>query len=595
MNYENRSQVPEKYKWDLSVRYKNDDLWYKDYENIKTKLILGSNCKGKVLSTPETLFEVLEIMFGISKAIDKLYCYANSKLDENIENNKYSLMLEEVTTLHYEYSSLFAYLTPEILKGTTSKLKKYASMKELSKYSFYLTNVIREKKHQLSEKEEKIVNKLTRNILVPENISNILMNSVTSFGSLVVDGSPTELLNSNYRTIITNKDRETRKKAYDMLTTKLRKYENIYSANLISSMKTTKNLADIYKFKSVLEMDLFGSNIPEKVFINLYETVESRLDVYRKYFAMIKINLGLSSLMYYDKAAEIINSDLTFTPEEAKILITNSLSVLGEEYESLLNEAFDNRWIDFGVYKGKTSSIYATSNYGDNPLILTSYHGKFNDISTLVHELGHAMHFKLSMNNPYHECATALFTAEVASLTNEIIFSNYIIANSNDKDLKLTAIYNILNIVQNNLFDACQEGKLEHIIYKEFENGNEINTDFINDTIYNIRKDYYGNSVILDDNVSSMWTRRMHYFRPYYLFKYATGISSAIYISKKIISDDDDMKIKYLHFLTKGGSNYPNELLLEMGVDLTKPKVINEAIDYMDYLIDEFNRISEEE
>lgn len=594
MNYNNRNEIEEIYKWDLTKRYKSDEAWEKDFIKVKKSLNEIDTFKTKVLESEENLFNALETKFKISIKLQKLYCYANCKLDENIENNKYSLMLNQITALYYEFSEKEAYLTPEILKGRKSLLKKYLRSDVLKKYEFYLNDLIRQKGHHLNEKEEQIISKLTSTSSVNENLSNVLTNSVIDYGTVIVDGEEIELLNSNYRQIITNKNRETRKEAFNKLTNNLKKYENIYGMNLIASMKQAKSLSEIYKFKSVLELDLFSSNIPEIVVKNLYQTIENRLDVYQKYFNMIQTNLGLEKLEYYDKDAEIVNTSAIFTVEEAQVLLIKSLDILGSDYTKLLNKAFDERWIDFGVYKGKTSSIYATCNYGNNPLVLTNFLGKFNDISTLAHELGHAIHFHLSMKQPYHDWYTDLFTAEVASLTNEILFSNYIINNSKDKDLKLTAIYNILNTIQNNLYGGCLEGKFENEVYSLLEAGNEINTEMLNEINYNIRKEYYGDSIVLNHSINTLWIRRMHYFRPYYLFKYATGVSSAVYITKKILADEDNMKVKYIEFLKKGGSNYPTELLKEIGVDLSKPKVINEAINYMDYLIDEFNRISEE-
>ena len=234
-------------------------------------------------------------------------------------------------------------------------------------------------------------------------------------------------------------------------------------------MKFVKNLAETYKFSTVLEMDLFESNIPKEVVSNLYKTVEKRLDVLRKYYLMIKRSLGLEELECYDLRAELVNDNLTFTIEEAKLLLEQALGILGENYLKILNKAFEERWIDFGTYKGKTSSIYATGNYGDHPLVLTNYLGKFHDISTLAHELGHAINFELSMIQNYHDWGGDLLTAEVASLTNEILFSDYIIKHSKDKNLKLKAISNLLQIIENNLFGACMEGKSKILYMKNWK------------------------------------------------------------------------------------------------------------------------------
>ncbi len=594
MNYDKRESVEEIYKWDLTTRYKTDTDWEKDYKKINKKYNIITQYQGNILSSADNLLEALDTYFDIKSSILKLYTYANCKLDQNLENQEYTLMLNKALSLYYKYAEVSSYLKPEILKGTKTTLNKYLKSTKLKKYKFYLSNLLRQKEHTLTEREEMIISKLASTSNLNEDISQILTNGIINYGKVIVDGVETELTNSNYRRIITNTNRDTRKDAYNKMTSNLKTYESLYGMNLASNMKFVKNLSEVYNYNTVLEMDLYDSNIPKEVVTNLYDTVETRLDVLRKYMLMIKKELALEELEYFDIRAELVNSDLSFTIEEAKMLLTNSLSILGEDYIKILNRAFDERWIDFGAYKGKTSSIYATGNYQNNPLILTSYLGKFQDVSTLAHELGHAINFELSKEQNYHDWNVDILTAEVASLTNEILFSDYIIKQSKDKTLKLTAIYNLLQTIQDNLFDASIEGKFENIIYDKLEQGQEVNAEIFNETIYNIRKEYYGESVKLDDQSKSMWIRRMHYFSPYYLFKYATGISAAVYVAKNIIEDKHNMKEKYLKFLTKGGSNYPTMLLAEMGVDLTKKEVINEAIDYMDYLISEFNRISEE-
>ncbi|MDD2505353.1 MAG: oligoendopeptidase F family protein, partial [Bacilli bacterium] len=480
----------------------------------------------------------------------------------------------------------------EILKGRKKDLNKFLLSPKLKKYKFYLENIIRQKEHTLNDKEEKIISKLASTSNVNENISEVLTNSVINYGKITVDGEDIELTNANYRNIITNTNRETRKDAYNKITSNLKVYENIYGMNLAANMKFTHNLSEIYNFSSVLEMDLFDNNIPKEVVTNLYTTLEKRTEVLKKYFLMIKRNLGLETLEYYDIKTSLASNDLNFSIEEVKMILMSSLSVLGDDYIRILKKAFDDRWIDFGTYKGKTSSIYATSNYGNNPLVSTNFLGKFEDISTLAHELGHAINFELSMKQDFHNWNGSLLTAEVASLTNEVLFSDYIIKQSKDENLKAAAIYNLLDTIVNNLFDAAIEGKFENEIYKKIANHEEVNAEVFNETIYNIRKDYYGDVVKLDNRVKTMWIRRMHYFSPYYLFKYATGIASAIYIAKNIIENKNKMKEKYLMFLTKGGSDYPTNLLKEMGIDLTKPEIINEALDYMDYLIEEGNKIN---
>jgi oligoendopeptidase F len=593
MDYKNRNDIPLEYTWDLTTRYANDTEWNKDYLLLIKEIKEISKYEGKVLSSVSNLYNTLEEYFKLSVSLDKLITYAHLKHDEDLSNDTYSLMYNKAYNLYVEFLSLSSFICPEILKGNKTKLVDLLKNKKLSKYHFYLENIIRSKDHTLNINEEKIISKLGINDNVFSKVNSILTDSTLNYGTLIVDGKEVTLTNNNYRNIMTNKNQKVRETCYNLMTSKMKEFSSIFAENLVANMKNYSVTANIRNFKSTLDMQLFSSNIPSKVVDNLYSCVHEKIAVFQKYLALIAKNLGLKELNYYDLNTEFLNSDLTFSIEDAQLLIIEATKIYGTEYNEIIKKAFEERWIDYGSYKGKAGGAYSTSNYGNTPVVLTNFHGKFTDVSAIAHELGHAVNFYLSSKNNPHECNNDIFVAEVASLTNEIILSNYIMQNSKDHNLKLVAIYNLIDIIQNNLFDACLEGELENISYKLIDNKEEINSDTLNTIIYELRTKYYGNKVKLDDNVKYMWARRSHYFYPFYLFEYATGVSAAIYIASKIINNEDNMKIKYMEFLKAGETNYPTELLKAIGVDMTKPKVILNAIDFFNNLLDEFNKESD--
>lgn len=595
MDYNKREDVPKEYKWDLTKRYLTDEAWEKDYKKAKRSLKNITKYEKEVISSPESLFNTLEEYFKIDTLLTKIYLYASLKHDEDLGNNEYSLMLNKAYALYNAFVSLSSYLKPAILSLSKTKLDKYLKDKNLKKYAFYLEEINRSKEHTLNASEEKLISKLTVNDNVFENVNNILIDSTLNYGTIMVEGKEVTITNSNYRSIMTNKDRNIRIKCYNLLAAKMKEFSNIFAENLVANMKSYSTIAEVRNFKSTMDMQLFSSNIPNIVVSNLYKVIHKRLDIFQKYLLFLKKNLGLEKLAYYDMNTEFLNNDLTFSIEDAQMLISEATKIYGDEYHQIIEKAFDEQWIDYGSYKGKRSGAYCTCNYGNNPVILTNFHGKFEDVSAIAHELGHAVNFYLSgKNNSAHEANNDIFVAEVASLTNEIVLSTYIMQNSKQKDLKLVAIYNLIDIIQNNLFDAGLEGELENKLYGLIDKKEEVNADLLSKTIYDLRKEYYGNAIELDDNVKYMWARRVHYFFPFYLFKYATGVSAAIYVATKIINNEDNMKEKYLKFLSRGETDYPINLLKDLGVDMTKEDVVNKAIDFFNYLIDEFNKVSEE-
>src|SRR5574344_152933 len=594
MEYQKRDEIPENYKWNLKTRYNNDEDWEEDFKKTSKLIKKLNKYTSHVLDDSKTLLSIFDEYYDTISKITKLFRSASLKHDEDLNIDKYSLMLNKAYTLYNDYLSNTSFIVPEILAGKSSKLDKFLKDKTLNKYHFYLENLIRNKEHILKGNEELLITKLSSNDNVFDKINSILTDSVLNYGIIKVNGEDVLITNSNYRHIMMNKDRKVRKECYELMTNKLKEFSSVLGESLIANMRQADTISNIRNFKDVLDMQLFSSNIPPKVVSNLYDVVSKRVDVFQKYLELVKTNLGLDDLKYYDLTTDILNDHLSFSIEEAEDLISEATKIYGEEYHNLILKAFNEHWIDYGSYKGKKSGAYSTCNYGNTPVVLTNFHGKFTDVSAVAHELGHAVNFYLSQKNNYaHEANNDIFVAEVASLTNEIILSNYIINHSKYKNLKLISIYNLIDIIQNNLFDAALEGELENIVYSKLQKHEEIGVNDLNQIILDIRKKYYGNVVILDDNLKYMWARRSHYFYPFYLFEYATGVSAAINVALKIIKDEDGMKEKYLKFLSKGETDYPVNLLKEIGIDMTKPEVINKAIDYFAYLLDEFIKESD--
>lgn len=594
MEYNNRNEIENDYKWDLTSYYKTAKDWEKDYLKIKTEYSKIKEYKNKVTKSANMLYQTLEEYFAYDARLAKLYVYANLKHDEDLENSENALMLSKIHKTYTDFISLSSFIEPEIIKTETSKIKKMLNTQKLSKYRFYIENMLRTKEHTLSATEEELITKLTSTNSAFRNVNNTLLNSVLDYGTINDNGTTTKITNSSYRIIMQSKDRNTRKKAYEILTTTNQKFKTIFAENLISSMKNESTMANIRKFNSSLEAELDSSNIPKDVVTSLYNVVHKRLNIYQKYLRLIKTSLGLEKLASYDLSAQILTDEMSFSVEDAQYLVTESTKIYGKEYADIISKAFNENWIDYCSYKGKSSGGYCTSCYNAHPVILLNFFGKFTDVSTIAHELGHAVHYYLSQkNNDKHNYDNDIFVAEVASLTNELILSYFIKENSRNKKLKLIAIYNMIELIQNNLFDACLEGELENKAYEMLDKNEIIGEEFLTNTIKEIKEKYYGKEVELDELSSYSWIRREHYFYPFYLYKYATGVVAAITVATKIIKNEDDMQQKYIKFLKSGDTNYPVELLKNIGIDMTKEDVYDNAISFFSDLIDEFNEESD--
>lgn len=594
MEYKNRKETPKAYKWDLTAYYKDDKEWEKDYLKIIKEFENIKSYEGKVTKSANMLYQTLEEYFAYESRLTKLFVYASLRHDEALDDADASMLYNKIYKTYNDFCAVSSFIEPEIIKEETSKVEKLLETKKLNKYKFYVTNILREKEHMLSSSEEKLIAKLTSTNHTFKNVNMTLLNSTLNYGEVKSEKETHKITNSNYHIIMESTDRNIRRDAYEKLTSKIAEFKNIFAENLVSNMKNTSSMAEIRKFTSTIDSLLFSSNIPKSVVDSLYKVINKNLNVYQKYLKLIKNSLGLKELAYYDLNAQILTDEMSFSIEDAQYLIGEATKIYGEEYHDIIEKAFEEKWVDYCSYKGKASGAYCTSCYGAHPVVLTNFFGKFGDVSAVAHELGHAVNFYLSQQaNNKHDYNNDIFVAEVASLTNEIILSNYVIEHSRNKNLKLIALYNLINLIQNNLFDACLEGELENKAYTLIDNGETIDAEYLSSTIYDIRSKYYKDVVNLDDKSKYSWIRREHYFYPFYLFKYATGVSAAIMIATKIINNEDDMKNKYISFLKMGDTDYPVELLKKIGIDMTKEEVYENAVNFFSNLIDEFDKESD--
>lgn len=590
-----RSEIEDKYKWDLTPIYKTEDEWKKDYEEVKNEIEKVKDLKNTFLKDGKELYKFLVYDEGVSRKLEKLYYYAHLNYDSNTLDEKYKVMNNMVTDLFSRYDELSSYVTPEILKLDKEKLDSfYKDEPKLKDYKFNIDDIYRFKKHTLSEDQEKILSNLSKCLSNPEETYEALTDSDFDYDYITdEDGKEVKFNESNYSIFIKSKDRNVRKKAFEMLHEKYASYKRTITSTYKGEVETNVVTAKIRNYDSAIKASLYQDNIDESVYNNLIKVVNNNLDVLYKYYDVKKNILNLDELHMYDTYVNIIKeSNKKYSFDEAKEIVINALSLLGDEYNSILNKAFEEKWIDIYHSKGKRSGAYSSGNYDVNPYVLLNYEGTLNDVSTLAHELGHSMHTYFSChNNPYQYSSYRIFVAEVASTVNELLLANYMLKNSNNKEEKLTIINHILDLYKATLYRQTMFAEFEKITHEKRENGEVLTSDLLSDIYYNLVKKYFGDNVVCDDLIRFEWARIPHFYYNFYVYKYATGIAAASYIVDGILNKKEGALEKYIKFLKTGGSMYPIDELKIAGVDMNDENVILSAIKTFENYLNEFIEI----
>ena len=591
-----RSEIDNKYKWDLSSIYKTDEEFLSDINKLHSKINNIKKYENTIMDNAENLYNCLKLECELSMQLDKLHTYAHLKEDEDTTNTKYQKYYGLVINLYSEYSKVTSFITPTLMKYDYKKINEF--YKELPKlkdeFEFVLYDIYRSKKYILDENTEKALSHLSKAFDNSQEVYSLLTNSDFTFDNIQVGDKEVELTDSNYTRYLTSKDRMVRKSAFDSMYKTYKKYKNTISKCLSNTVESNVAISKLRGYKSALEGELYSDNIDVKIYDNLINSVSNNLEPLFKYYDLKKKLLNLDELHIYDIYVPIIkDNEKTYTYEEAKDLILKSLNILGDGYINDLKKAFDEKWIDVFNNKGKRSGAYSSGSYLTKPFLLLNYEGRLNDVSTLAHELGHSMHSYYSCkNNPYQYHGYTIFVAEVASTVNELLLDNYILNNSNDKDEKIYILNNLLELYKGTLFRQTMFAEFERDIYNDVENGEVLESDYLSNKYYELNKKYFKNSVILDDNIRYEWERIPHFYYYFYVYKYATSICASTFIANEILNGNEEMKDKYLKFLSLGGSMYPVDELKTLGIDMSDKNIIENTISYFNKILDEFEKLN---
>lgn len=589
----NRNEIDEKYKWRLEDIYENEEMWEEDFQKVKELLAEIAGFKGKI-NTAENLHSVLMLNDRIGMSLGKIFSYARMRRDENNTNARYQSLTDRAMMLSIEAMSATSFIAPEILSIDEHKLKAMIDEKEeLKIYGQYLENLMRFKPHVLSPEEEKI---LAETEILGESISDIfsMLNDADLRFPVVKDedGSEVELTHGNFISFMQSKDRSVRKAAFNGMYDTYKKYINTFASTMSGNVKKDIFYTNTRKFNSSLEASLFDDNVDVSVYNNLIDTIHKRLNVLHRYVGIKKRFLGLDAMHMYDLYVPLIQEyDKYFTYEEAVDLVLTGLNPLGDEYINLLKKGFSSRWIDVYENRGKTSGAYSWGAYGVHPYVLLNFQGRLNDVFTIAHEMGHSLHTYYSNEaQPYVYAGYKIILAEVASTCNEAVLMDYLLKNSTDRMEKLYLLNHFLEEFRTTVFRQVMFAEFEKITHEMAEKGEALTAEALSQKYYELNKLYYGDDMVVDEEISCEWARIPHFYRSFYVYKYATGFSAAIAISRMIMNEGKAAVDRYKKFLKSGSSDYPLNILKKAGVDLSVAKPIDDALDVFEKMLDEFEK-----
>lgn len=590
-----RSEQKIENTWDLSKIYTSISDYEKDYDVVKKLMVDISKYQTHILDSSKSLLELLDLDQKVERIISKMANYAYRKYDEDLSNVDSQKLVGGFDKLYAEYNQNGSFIVPEILKSDYSLIKKYINEEEkLKEYELLLKRIFRNKPHVLSEKEENILSSMQLISGEPEKIAGIIRNSELQFESIKDEnGQEVKLNNENCMIYLRSADRRVRKDAFLALYSSYSKYRETLAETLQGHVMVLANSSKLRGFSSSKEASLFSNRVSTKVYDNLIKVVHDRMNVVYDYFKLKQEVLKLDDFCLYDTYVNLESGiDKNYTYEEAKKIVLDVVKVFGEDYKKTIQSAFDNRWIDIYPNKAKRGGAYSSGSYDTIPYILLNFQGKYHDVSTLIHELGHSMHsYYSNKNNPYLYSGYKIFVAEVASTVNEMLLNYYMLEHADNNHEKKAILSEMMDLFKSTIYRQTMFSEFEDFIFSEFENGNVLTNELLNNKYYELNKLYFGDDVIINDEIKYEWERIPHFYYDFYVYQYATGLSAACYIVRRILNQEDNAVSDYLQFLSTGDSMDPIEELKVAGVDMEDEKVINGAIDMFQELINEYRSL----
>lgn len=589
-----RDEIPDNDKWDVTPLFASMEEWGKLYAEIENSIHEYNNFEGKLHQSFSIFLQAIEFDLSISRSLDRLFTYAHLKSDEDTTNQDAQAILQKAHSLYQRVSEASSFLVPEIQSIPDPIMSNYLSNHKLMPYVFFIEKILRYKEHTLSKEIEEMLAMAHEIAIAPAEFFKKLDNADMRFGTIEDEqGNTIELSHGNFITFLMSYNRDIRKNAFHTYYDVYASHKFSISQSLASSVKKDVFYSRVRRFKSCLHQALFPDNIPETVYHTLIDSVGKNLNPLFHYLHYRKEALGLDELHFYDTYVPLI-PDVPFTMEyqEAVETCIEALTVLGDDYTSVLHDGLLSGWVDRYENRGKISGAYSSGCYDSPPYILLNYDNTINSLYTLIHESGHSMHSYFSRKyQPYVYHEYTIFVAEVASTLNEMLLSHYLLNKYQDNPLMQAYILNReIDEIRGTLFRQTMFAEFEFIIHTMAENNQPLTYQALTEAYAALLQKYFASTIVIDPELHNEYLRIPHFYSAFYVYKYATGIAAALSLAQMILSSDDGAK-KYMQFLGLGGSMFPLEELKIAGVDMESPDVIVNALHYFDNLVNTFIQV----
>lgn len=590
-----RQDMQIEHQWDLESMYESVEKWNEAYEKAKKLSKEFEKHKGLVVASSENLLSTLKDQDELYRIVENLYSYAHMRLDEDTRKSSSQELSDKGLSLYVEVGDKTSFVTPEILTLDEETLKKYfVEEPKLKMYEKYMGNIIRQRAHVLSPREESILAQMGEIGNSPEKIYSMLNNADIKFPKIKDEnGEEVEITHGNFIPFMESDNREVRKSAFKALYSTYESFKNTFAASLNGELKKNIFNANIRKYSSSREASLDQNNVDLSVYDNLIQSVHDNLATMYKYMEIRKRALGVDELHMYDLYTPIVKDvDMKVTFDDGVETIKKALVPLGSEYMEVVEEGFNARWIDIYENRGKRSGAYSSGSYDSKPFILLNYHDTLDNMFTTAHELGHSIHsYFTRKNQPFIYGNYSIFVAEVASTANEALLMDYMLKNTQDKNEKLYLLNHYLESFRGTVFRQTMFAEFEMKINQYLESGEALTAEYLSNTYKELNELYYGPSVVVDDEIKIEWARIPHFYYNYYVFQYATGYSAAVALSQSVLKEGTSAVNRYLDFLKSGSSDYPINVLKKAGVDMTTKDPVDNAMKLFKELVEEMDKL----
>ena len=584
-----REDIPQKDRWSIEDLFPSDDAFLAEFQTVEQEIPqFPARFSGTLAQSARQVANCLNALFALEQRLERLVVYANEKLHEDTANSIYQGLADRTTRLSVQLSQAAAFFEPELLELPEETLQTYLSETVLAPYRRTVSEVVRNRAHIRSAELEQLLSSAGEMAGSPSDIFSVFTNADLKFPTIPDEaGQPTELTEARYVSFLKSRDRTVRKAAFEALFSTYDSFRNTLAATFSANLKQDLFFAQARGFSSTREASLFYNRIPEAVYDNLVQTIHTHLPLLHRYVALRKRLLGVDDLHMYDLYVPVVSAvSMPFSFDEAKKTVLESLAPLGTDYQAVLKEAFQNRWIDVYENRGKRGGAYSWGAYGVHPYVLLNYKEDLNGLFTLAHEMGHALHSYYSDRaQPYHYAGYKLFVAEVASTCNESLLIQHLLSRTDEKAQRLYLINHFLEEFRATVFRQTMFAEFEQTVHTLLEHGEPLTADRLCSVYRSCNETYFGPDVVLDAGIELEWARIPHFYTPFYVYQYATGFSAAIALSQRILQENG--AFDYLTFLQGGCSKDPIDLLKGAGVDMTTPAPIEHALSLFASLLEQ--------